>query len=54
MTTSPARHGVRCRRWNIAWMFAGGMRWKAFVCSSVVIQSSEPSLFSWAWSSSTS
>ncbi len=27
-------------RMKIAWMFAGGMRWKAWVCSSVVIQSS--------------
>ena len=27
-------------RMKIAWMLAGGMRWKACVCSSVVIQSS--------------
>ena len=27
-------------RMKIAWMLAGGMRWNALVCSSVVIQSS--------------
>ena len=40
MMTSPARYGTRCMRMKIAWMLAGGMRWNALVCSSVVIQSS--------------
>ncbi len=35
---------MRCMRMNIAWMFAGGMRWKARLCSSIVIQSSAASL----------
>ena len=35
-----AMQAMRCMRMKMAWMFAGGMRWKARLCSSVVIQSS--------------